>query len=82
MACPYSTILGVPKQGVHASRIGPYALNDSLATIALALFLAWVFNTSFFPTLVVIFVLGEVLHYVFGVQTAFLTTLGIYVKCS
>ena len=81
MPCPYSTALGIPGKGVHEARIGAYALNDTFATIIGAWILAWIFDTSFLGTLVAFFVLGEVLHYTFGVQTAFLTTLGIKVNC-
>jgi hypothetical protein len=82
MPCPYSTLLGIPGQGFHATRIGPYALNDTLATILGAILLAWIYKTSFLAAFIGFFVLGEVLHYLFGVQSAFLTTLGISVGCS
>jgi hypothetical protein len=77
MSCPYAHLLGVPGQGFHAARIGGYALNDTLATIGLAIISSYFLQTPFLTNLVVWFVLGEVLHYAFGVQTAFLTTLGI-----
>jgi hypothetical protein len=77
MACPYAFILGVPEQGVHAPRIGGYARNDILGTIGLAILTAYIMKISFLYSLVVWFVLGEILHYLFGVQTAFLTSLGI-----
>jgi hypothetical protein len=34
---PFRHVLGVPRQGVHAARLGPFARNDILATAALAL---------------------------------------------
>ena len=77
MACPYAFVLGVPGQGVHAPRIGGYARNDILGTIGLAILTAYIMKISFLYSLVVWFVLGEILHYLFGVQTAFLTSLGI-----
>jgi hypothetical protein len=77
MACPYAFILGVPGQGVHAPRIGGYARNDILGTIGLAIITAYIMKISFLYSFVVWFVLGEILHYLFGVQTAFLTSLGI-----
>jgi hypothetical protein len=77
MSCPYKYVLGIPGQGVHTSRIFGYALFDSVATIFAALITAFFTNTSVFFSLIIWFVLGEVLHYVFGVQTAVLTTLGI-----
>jgi hypothetical protein len=77
MACPYAFVLGVPGQGVHAPRIGGYARNDILGTIGLAVITCYFVNISFLYSLTLWFVVGEILHYLFGVQTAFLTTLGI-----
>ena len=77
MVCPYSYVLGVPGQGVHAPRIWGYARNDLLGTIGLALITAFLTNTSFLKNLLIWFVLGEVLHYAFGTQTAFLTKIGV-----
>jgi hypothetical protein len=77
MSCPYKYALGIPEKGVHALRFMGYAVNDTLMTIAGAALLAWIFNTPFLITFVCFFVLGELLHVIFGVQTAVLTTLGI-----
>jgi len=77
MSCPYANALGVPGQGVHAQRFMGLALNDTIATIIAALLTSWFFNVSFLYSLIVWFVLGEVLHYVFGVNTALLKMLGI-----
>ena len=77
MVCPYSFVLGVPGQGVHAPRIGGYARNDILGTIGLALITSYLMNVPFLYSLATWFILGEVLHYLFGAQTAFLTNLGI-----
>jgi hypothetical protein len=77
MPCPYAFVLGIPGQGVHAARIGGYARNDIIATIVVAIITSYVTRISLFISLVGWFLLGEVLHYVFGTQTAVLTTLGI-----
>jgi hypothetical protein len=77
MVCPYAYVLGIPGQGVHAPRIWGYARNDILATIAIALITSFMTNTSFLKNLLAWFILGEVLHYAFGTQTAFLTTIGV-----
>lgn len=77
MSCPYAHALGVPGEGVHAQRFMGLALNDTLATIIAALLTAWIFNVSFLYSLIGWFVAGEVLHYVFGVNTAFLKMIGI-----
>ena len=77
MSCPYANALGVPGEGVHAQRFMGLALNDSLATIVAALLTSWIFNVSFLYSLAGWFIGGEVLHYLFGVNTAFLKILGI-----
>lgn len=77
MPCPYAFVLGIPGQGVHAARIGGYARNDIIATIVVAIITSYAWRISFFTSLVGWFILGEVLHYAFGTQTAVLTSLGI-----
>ena len=81
MSCPYKYILGIPGQGVHAARFLGLALNDTLMTIAAAFITSWLFKTPVIQTVLVWFVAGEVLHYLFGVQTAALNYMGIQVQC-
>jgi len=82
MGCPYKYILGIPGQGFHSTRIFGYALYDTLATIVLAAFTAYLLKVPFIPTLVIWFIVGELLHYLFGTQTAFLTSIGVTVSCN
>ena len=77
MSCPYAHALGVPGEGVHAQRFMGIALNDTIATIVAALLTAWIFKISFLYSVIGWFVAGEILHYAFGVNTAFLKMLGI-----
>ena len=81
MGCPYKYILGIPGEGFHSTRFMGYALYDILATIVLAFVTSYLFKVSFLPMLVFWLVLGEILHYVFGTQTAFLTSIGVKVPC-
>ena len=81
MSCPNANILGVPGQGFHAARLGPIALNDTLGTIGLALITSWFTNTSFWWNFLAWFVLGEVLHYWYGVPTAFLKMVRVDPAC-
>ena len=81
MPCPYANILGVPGEGVHATRFLGMALNDWLMTIALAILIAWIFQVNVAYSLVGLFVGGEVLHYIFGVKTAFLEMIGLEPRC-
>ena len=82
MSCPYATLLGKPREGVHAARIMGFSLNDTLMTIAVAIMTSYIFNIPIVYSLIAWFVGGEILHYAFGVQTEALTKLGIRVNCS
>ena len=65
---------GEPKEGVHATRIMGFALYDILGTIGLALIFSYFTKISILYSIIGMFIFGEVLHWWFGVQTAFLTT--------
>lgn len=82
MPCPYANILGEPGKGIHAQRIFGLALNDTLMTIAVAAITAYIFNINFALSLTAWFVAGEVLHWLFGTDTAFLRMIGLTPKCS
>lgn len=77
MSCPYSNLLGIRGQGVHSARIAGFALNDIVATIVLAAITSFWYNISFLYSLAFWFILGEVLHYVMCVDTAFLERIGL-----
>jgi hypothetical protein len=77
MSCPYKFILGIPKQGFHSQRFLGLALNDFLGTIGLALITSYTLKIKLWISFLGWFILGELLHYYFGVQTEFLTLLGI-----
>jgi len=82
MSCPHAMIFGKPGTGFHSTRFGGYAVGDTLGTVVLALLTAWIFKINWILSIVVWFVAGEILHYYFGVQTAFMTTLGVNVACA
>jgi hypothetical protein len=77
MSCPYKFILGVPEQGFHKERFLGLARNDTIGTVFLALISVWIFKINIWTSLIIWFVGGEILHYMFGVQTAFLTLIGV-----
>jgi len=79
MPCPYSDLFGAPRTGAHSMRIGGLAAVDTMITLVAAFGVVWALKISFWVALLFILVLGEVLHYVFGTQTALLTALGIKV---
>jgi len=81
MPCPYAGILGEPGKGVHERRIFGMSLNDWLMTIVAAYLTGLYFDVNFFLSLIVWFVVGEILHYVLGAQTAFLKMIGLTPHC-
>ena len=81
MPCPFANALGEPGKGVHAARIFGLARNDLIMTIVAAIITAYLFNISFLVSFIAWFTSGEVLHYLFGTNTAFLRMIGINVKC-
>jgi hypothetical protein len=79
MLCQYKNIFGQPDKGVHAYRIGPFALVDVLGTILLALLIMW-WKTPpcstkeerlflFTQWFLILLVLGEFAHLLFCVDT-------------
>jgi len=82
MPCPYANALGEPGKGVHTARIFGLAQNDLLMTIAVAIITAYLFNISFILSFAIWFISGEVLHYLFGTNTAFLRMIGMTPVCS
>lgn len=81
MPCPYANLLGEPGKGVHEARIFGLARNDLLMTVIAAIITAYIFDVSFFYSFVIWFVAGEILHYLFGTNTAFLKMIGFSPKC-
>jgi hypothetical protein len=81
MPCPYANILGTPGEGVHAQRFLGLALNDTIATLVAALLTTWLFDIPLLYSILGWFIAGEVLHYAFGVDTAFLKMIGVKPYC-
>jgi hypothetical protein len=68
--CKYKYLFGVPGQGVHQYRIFNIGIIDILTTILGAYILSYLFSFSFLKTLLVLFIVGEFIHYIFCVDTA------------
>jgi hypothetical protein len=81
MGCPYANIIGAPGQGVHATRFLGMALVDWLVTIVLALLFSYFFKINFVYSLLGWFILGEILHYVYGVKSAVLLAINLEPTC-
>ena len=71
MSCPWKDIFGAPRTGAHAWRLGDVAVVDTALTFVLAFALQKIFfkNFSFLKILVVTFIVGEILHWAFCVDT-------------
>ena len=71
MSCPFKDIFGKPREGPHAWRVLDVAVVDSLLTVLLALILQKIFfqNFSFLKVLVWTFIIGELMHWYFCVDS-------------
>lgn len=71
MSCPWKDIFGRPREGPHSWRVLDVAVVDSALTVLLALILQKIFfkNFSFLKILVATFIVGEILHWAFCVDT-------------
>lgn len=63
---------GEPGTGFHATRIGRFALYDTLGTILVALLFSYFTGISIMYSVIGWFVAGELLHWYFGVETGFM----------
>ena len=70
-------LFGTSGQGFHSTRIFGLALYDILGTIAISILLTYLTGLAFWKSLILMFVLGEVLHYIFGTPTAFIKMIGL-----
>jgi len=81
MSCPFANILGTRGQGFHSVRFLGFALYDTIGTIFIAIVTSVVFKIPVLYSIVAWFVAGEILHYIFGVNSAFLEYIGMTPNC-
>ena len=82
MPCPFANILGTPNTGIHSIRVLDIALVDLILTIIGAFIIAKSYNINVIVAFFGLFILGEILHYMFGVNTAFLKKINMSPTCS
>lgn len=70
--CKYKNIFGKVNEGVHEHKIFGISTVDTVCTIILAFIINYYFNINFWTTLLVLFILAELCHYLFCVDTAFI----------
>ena len=75
--CQYKHALGEPGKGFHEKRLFGLAANDLLGTIFIGIIIAIILNINPIITVLALFILGELLHLLFCVDTAFLKYLKI-----
>jgi hypothetical protein len=75
--CKYKDILGVPERGVHSYRMFNFAIMDVIMTIIASFIISFIFRVSFLWSFVLLFIFGEVLHYIFCVPTTFMKVFGL-----
>jgi hypothetical protein len=71
----YKDSLGVPGQGVH-KHVGGIAIYDVVGTIGVSYGISKLTGWSFATTVVSAFVIGEIAHHMFSVDTAVMRMLG------
>ncbi len=69
MSCPYKNLFGAAGTGAHSYRFMDLAVVDVVLTFIAAGLLAWGLRTPYWPTLLVLFLTGIVLHRAFCVET-------------
>jgi prepilin signal peptidase PulO-like enzyme (type II secretory pathway) len=76
----YCGIFGKPNEGVHKYRLFGMGLVDLIGTLLLAIILKLFINKlkdeNIIILFLVIFAIGQVLHFLFGVNTAFINFIG------
>ena len=80
--CPFSKykfIFGVPNEGIHQYKILDTAIVDYVGTIFLAFILAKLTKIPFVLSTIIMFIVGIICHYLFGIQTDAVKFLGL--KC-
>jgi len=75
----YRDALGKPRQGFHAMRIPglDVAARDTIGTFVIAVLLALIFKWSIWKTVLGAFIIGLLMHALFGVKTKLTVLLGL-----
>ena len=78
MSCPYRSLGGEPGKSFHETRFLGFSVVDVVGTFFFfAVPTMWMFKGNVSVYFLIWIVIGEIFHYVFGVQTAGMDTLGI-----
>ena len=81
-SCPYRYLFGKPGEGAHQYKFLGLSIVDTVLTFLGAWLITLGTGYPILWTFIFFFILGEILHYAFVTQTAFLTKIGVKVKCN
>lgn len=73
----YKDIFGKPNEGLHAHRTYGFATIDIVLTIIAAIIISKYWKYTFISALISLFIIAQVLHYLVGVETAFIKMMKI-----
>ena len=62
-------IFGKPREGAHSYRVLDIAVVDFVGTILIAYVIAYIWKLDFMKTFITLFIVGEVMHLMVGVDT-------------
>jgi hypothetical protein len=65
----YRHIFGKEDEGVHSIRLYNIAVVDVLLTVIFSIVISYTFNMNLIITLINMFLLAIIMHYLFGVKT-------------
>ena len=72
----YKNIFGEPEKGFHSTRFMGMALWDLIGTLIITLIWAYIEGDNSLPNILylffIVFIIGQTLHLLFGVDTAFI----------
>ncbi len=70
--CKFANIFGKPGEGFHSARLLGMARNDLVLTVIAGIIIAMVTGTDPLLSTVKLFFLGQIFHYWFKVDTAYM----------
>lgn len=75
--CQYKDLFGKVGTGFHKTRILGLSIGDLLGTIVIAAIISYISKINFIWSFILLFLVGELLHLIFCVDTAFLNFIGL-----
>lgn len=75
--CKYKDVFGESRKGIHSIRIFDFAILDFVGLFILAYVLRATLDFPLMETIIALFIIGQILHYLFCVRTKFLEVIGL-----